>query len=77
MYTTNVRLLKHTSTSTSEYKVEFNAYHVHISDKAGNMLYSRDHSSSSKGEWLDPSHTKITKALSDLEDALLEAIEGK
>lgn len=71
MLTHDLQLTVHGKNHATTYTVDINAYWVTIRH-GQNVIYKR---TADKGPWLDGSHTLITKALSQLEDALRSAIE--
>ncbi len=58
------------------YRVSINGFHVTVVAESGilkgKIVFSREVIESTS--WLDPQHTKITKAITALEKAILEAV---
>lgn len=54
------------------YTFTVNAFWVTIRDSEGQVIFDR---SADKDNWLDKPHAKITKALSTLETALIDAVK--
>ena len=55
-----------------EYRLYVNAFWVNIF-KGQEKVYSREPSMT---EWLDIKHTRITKAISELEEAILDVVRS-